>query len=572
MTEPYRWTFYRSGGVDQVALQSRDDLIHLADLDPKLWIALSMPTRGVNIDHRTLDLLDTDHDGHIRHPEILAALAWARDAYKDLGRLLDGGDVVPLDALRDGPVLVGAKRLLANLGKASATEVSIDDAMQAEHTFSTTLFNGDGVILPECAEGDARGVITDIMTTHGTVPDRSGKPGLDKGGADAFFTEAGALMAWHAKVDPAILALGDATRTAAAADAVRAVRGKVDDYFTRCRMAAFDARAATALNAGEAELTALSSKLLTAATEEIASLPLARVEANAALPLKAGVNPAWAVRLAELEAAAVRPLLGPRGELAEAEWTTLVEQLAAYEAWRESRPTTVIEPLGVERIRAMALPAHQQKIDELIDQDLAIKPELDSMVDVEKLCRFQRDLVKLLRNYVNFSEFYARKGAIFQAGTLYLDGRGCTLVVEVLDPAKHTHMAPMAGAYLAYCDCVRGSEKKIIAAAFTAGEVDNLMAGRNGVFVDRQGHDWEATISKVIENPISIRQAFWSPYKKAVRLIEERVAKKTAEADAAATSKLGNAAEAAPGAPAAPTAPAPPADDGKIDVGTIAAL
>src|ERR1041384_4818891 len=106
---PYRWSFYRSGGVDQVALQSRDDLIHLPELDPKLWIALSMPTRGVELDPRTLDVLDTDHDGHVRHAEVLAALAWTREVLFDPGRLLDAGDTVPLSAFNDGPVLVGAR-------------------------------------------------------------------------------------------------------------------------------------------------------------------------------------------------------------------------------------------------------------------------------------------------------------------------------------------------------------------------------------------------------------------------------------------------------------------------------
>ena len=56
------------------------------------------------------------------------------------------------------------------------------------------------------------------------------------------------------------------------------------------------------------------------------------------------------------------------------------------------------------------------------------------------------------------------------------------------------------------------------------------MVGRNGVFYDRQGDDWDATITKIIDNPISIRQAFWSPYKKFVRLIEEQVAKRAAAA------------------------------------------
>jgi hypothetical protein len=205
----------------------------------------------------------------------------------------------------------------------------------------------------------------------------------------------------------------------------------------------------------------------------------------------------------------------------------------------------------------------------MIAQDLAIKPEFDSIVEVEQLCRYQRDLARLLNNYVNFSEFYARKGAVFQAGTLYLGGRGCNLVLEVADAAKYGTMAPMAAAYLALCECVRPGEKKSIAAAFTAGDVDNLMIGRNGVFVDRRGRDWEATITRLIENPISIRQAIWAPYKKVVRMIEERVARRATAADEAATSKLDHGVDevAAPD----PRQPRSPAHT-KIDVGTIAAM
>ena len=107
-------------------------------------------------------------------------------------------------------------------------------------------------------------------------------------------------------------------------------------------------------------------------------------------------------------------------------------------------------------------------------------------------------------------------------------------------------MAGLAGSYLAYCDCVRKGtgEKCQIVAAFTNGDADNLMVGRNGIFYDRKGRDWDATITKIIDNPISIRQAFWSPYKKLVRMIEEQVAKRAAAADAAADAKLATAANA----------------------------
>jgi hypothetical protein len=70
----------------------------------------------------------------------------------------------------------------------------------------------------------------------------------------------------------------------------------------------------------------------------------------------------------------------------------------------------------------------------------------------------------------------------------------------------------------------------------------------------------------VIENPISIRQAFWAPYKKLVRLIEEQVAKRAAAAEAASDAKIGAAATAAATADKARPEPK------KIDVGTVAAL
>src|SRR4051812_27165871 len=276
MTAPYRWTFYRSGGVDQVALQAADDLVHLQELDPKLWIALSMPTRGVDLDPRTLDLLDTDHDGHIRQAEVLAAVAWICELYRDPSRLLSGGDSVALDDLRDGPVRSGAQRLLADLGKPDAGRVSLADATSADQLLAEKPFNGDGVVPPDsCDSGDGggdpaavRAVIADIIATHGALPDRGGKPGIDQPRADAFFAEARALIAWHDGAGAAARPLGDATP--AAADAVRAVRAKLDDYFARCRLAGFDPRAAAALGVSDAEFAALSGRELSAQATEIA--------------------------------------------------------------------------------------------------------------------------------------------------------------------------------------------------------------------------------------------------------------------------------------------------------------
>ncbi len=192
---------------------------------------------------------------------------------------------------------------------------------------------------------------------------------------------------------------------------------------------------------------------------------------------------------------------------------------------------------------------------------------MTAMAAVERLARYHRDLMRLLNNFVSFRDFYSReRPAVFQVGTLFLDGRSCDLCVRVDDQAKHAALAGLAKCYLAYCDLRRGGETMTIAAAFTGGDSDNLMVGRNGVFWDRQGRDWDATITKVVENPISIRQAFWAPYKKLIRLVEEQVAKRAAAGEAAADAKIEHTAAATA------NADKKAAEAKKIDVGTVAAL
>ena len=149
---------------------------------------------------------------------------------------------------------------------------------------------------------------------------------------------------------------------------------------------------------------------------------------------------------------------------------------------------------------------------------------------LEKLLLISRDFCVLLRNFVSFQDFYAKRGkallgrgaddetpwAIFQAGTLVIDQRACNLCLKVSDMAKHNTQAPDSGMYLLYCQCTLPAtgEKMQIVAAMTVGDIRNLKVGKNALFYDRQGRDWEAEVVKVIDNPISIGQAFWSPYRK----------------------------------------------------------
>jgi hypothetical protein len=556
----YKWRFFRAGGFDQVKLDTGADLMNLDQLDQKLWVALACPTTGIEFDARTAALIDTDKDGRIRASELIAAVKWAGSMLKNPDDLVNGGDRLALDAISDATpesrqLLASAKHILVNLGQKDAPTISLADASDANRIFANTTFNGDGVIILESASDAAtQSVIADIAVLFGTVADRSGKAGIDQARADAFFAAAKAFDAWIQKADAnAVHILPAGAGTAAASAAVKAIKAKVDDYFGRCRLAAFDPRTVALLNRSEAEYAAIVGKDLSIHADEIAGFPLAQIAAHRPLPLKTGINPAHADALANLVNHAIQPLLGDRTELTEADWAALQARLAAFETWNAAKTGAAVEKLGIARVREILAAGAPEKINQLIAQDQALEPQATSTANVEKLIRFVRDLHRLCINFVNFRDLYdGGDPAVFQCGTLYLDQRSCNLCIPVADAGKHAVMAGLAGAYLAYCDCVRQGtgEKLSLVAIFSQGDDDNLMVGRNGIFYDRKGRDYDATITKILSNPISLRQAFWSPYKKLVRWIEEQIAKRAAEADTDVNTNLA-AAAAAPVAPPA---------------------
>jgi hypothetical protein len=576
---PHSFRFYRIGGLDQVALETGADLGALRQLDQKLWVALSCPTKGLELDSRTLELLDLDKDGRVRAPELLSAIDWCRARLRDLGTLIPGKDELPLSALSDatpeGRALAGAcRQILASRGRKDAETISAADVADVSHVFDGTCFNGDGIVPPDAADDPAVGqVMADAIATQGGLPDRSGRLGLDQAKLDAFYGELAAYRDWMQQGSvEGVLSLGQ--DTAAGYEAVKAVRMKVEDYFNRCRIAAFDPRAGVIVNRPESELAALAAKDLSAHGEDLKSLPLAHVEAAAPLPLLERTNPAWSGALTLLQKTAVVAVFGPqKTQLTPADWEQLQPRFAAYEQWTAAKKGQSVEKLGLARVEEILAGRHKPAIEALIARDNALSAEADAIADAVRLVHYRRDLHTLLKNFVSFADFYNMEThAVFQAGTLYLDSRSCDLCVRVDDPASHAGLASLSRMYLVYCDCRRpGGETMKIAACFTQGDSDYLMVGRNGVFYDRKGRDWDATIAKIVENPISIRQAFFAPYKKFMRMIEDQVNRIAAAKEKEADARL--AATAAAAADAGPLPRAPPAavDVGKM-VGIIAAL
>ena len=111
-------------------IDSAADLEHLHELDQKLWSVLGCPTSGLEFDTRTLQMLDSDGDGQIRSPEIIAATRWITTVLKDASLLFTPGDSVPLDAIDtsnpEGAKLASsARQIITYLGLGERKDISV---------------------------------------------------------------------------------------------------------------------------------------------------------------------------------------------------------------------------------------------------------------------------------------------------------------------------------------------------------------------------------------------------------------------------------------------------------------
>ena len=523
----YPWKFASVGGTVRVNVQSGQDIAHLGELDRKMWTVLSCPTEGLEFDTKTLKLIDVDGDGRIRVDEVIKTAQWITRILKDPEILLSEPTQLSLDQFNtedpDGArLLSSAKQILSNL-KLEKESIGLEDTADNVKIFADTKFNGDGIITPASADSEADAKLIETIAGIASAVDRSGAAGVTAEQIEAFYAACADYVAWKEAGTKDVFPYGDATADALAA--VDAVKAKVADYFMRCRLVGFDAAIAGAVDVSVDKIAAIEGNLADAAPE-IGLQPLAKPNAEGKLDLTSGLNPAWKGAI-EAMAALVAP---KKKSLTEADWNAILASFAPYTAWLGAKKGAEVEGLGLDEINAILKADRKAALLELVEKDKAEEANALSIEEVDKLLRISHNFYRFLNNYVVLADFYAPdKKAVFQAGRLYIDQRSTDLCVKVAGPAPE--ISSLSGMYILYCACTSEKLGKSfnIAAVLTDGDVDGLRVGKNAVFYDREGNDYTAKVTAIVENPLSIRQAFWSPYKKVARLISDRIDKKAAE-------------------------------------------
>ena len=557
MKENYNWKYASVGGSVRVKLESGADIANLGELDRKKWTVLSCPTTGLEFDAKTLKLLDADGDGRIHVDEVIAAAQWVTGVLKNPDLLLKGQDFLKFSDFdtknEEGAKLEkSAKQILANL-KIEKDGISLTETSDNEKIFAETQFNGDGIITEASADDEAlKETIKNIIATVGASKDRSGADGVTADQIEAFYTACADYSAWKAAEEKG--PFGDNTEAALAA--CEALKEKIADWFMRCKLISFNDAVAGVVDVSVDKVGAISDGDLAAAADQIATYPLARPSADGKLPLKGGINPAWKAAFATLKALVFDVEFPKKDAITEEEWLGVLVKFDAYIAWKAAKKGAEVESLGIDVVNATLKADKKAALLELVEKDKALEPEALSIEAVDKLLHFVRDFYKFLKNYVVFEDFYSKKDkAIFQAGRLYIDQRSTDLCVKVIDAGKAGDISSLSGMYILYCNCINKVTGKgfPIAAVLTDGDVDGLRPGKNAIFYDRDGVQYDATVTSIVDNPISLRQAFWAPYKKVAKWISDKVDKSAAEKESKSAASLTASADkatsgAAPGA------------------------
>lgn len=514
MADKYPWKFTSIGGSVRIKIDSGEDIRHLGELDRKMWTVLSCPVTNLEFDDKALKAIDVDGDGKIRVDEVIASAQWITRVLKNADILLKDGDSVNIEDFNaddpDGARLqASARQILKNLGL-EKDEIAIEDTADNVKIFAGTQFNGDGVITPASAADEATSKLIETIASVASTMDRSGVAGVTADQIEAFYAACEDFDAW-ARTE--VLPYGE--NTADAYSAVTAIEEKMDDFFMRCKLIAFD----------EEVVPAVGIKIEEVAAGDIASQPIAKPSAEGKLPLKA-LNPAWKDAVEK-----VVKLTGFKGdEMTEQEWNEILGKHAPYAAWLGTKKGAQVESLGAEAVAKILKENKKAALMELIEKDKAEEANALSIEEVDKVLRLRKSFYRFLCNYVVFSDFYdIEKKAMFQAGRLYIDQRSTDLCIKVDGPSAE--ISGLSGMYILYCSCTSEKLGKSfnIAAVLTDGDTDGMREGKNAVFYDRDGNDYTAKVIAIVDNPVSVRQAFWSPYKKVGRMINDWIDKKAAE-------------------------------------------
>lgn len=544
--------FRNFGGIHQFMVGDEADLARIDDLDPARWAATSAPLSDLHCDEAFLRYIDHGSTGRVRVAQIVEARDWvfARLSQKDVLRKPVEG--IPIAAIDDkgeagAGLRAAAERVNREQKVTDAKSISLADVRGFKGAYQKLLANGDGVVPPDVVtDEEVKAFLADVIEVLGGADDRGGSKGVDADRLTRFAAQGKVWVDWRAQ-GPAAKPWGDDTDAALAL--VREMDPKLEAFFLHCELLRQEAPAPESQRLSPDDLRALRLKAAADIELFIQGAPLAAPVATGALSLAGAVNVLYRERFEALRDTVIRRALGADvASITRADWHKAKATFDAFTAWEKARPAEPFDKLGDEKMKAYLEGGLKEKAEELIALDLAAAKEIGQIDDLEKLLLYVRWLVELVNNFVNFSAIYLPKQtALLEAGSLVIDGRRLDFCLKVANRAAHKAVAVLSNIYLVYVEVLEkegGAVVYQLMAPVTGGEAGRLRVGKRGIFIDLDDKEFDAIVTEIVDNPISVKQAAFAPFRRAAAMISSKIEEYVASAQSSQEAAMTARAEA----------------------------
>jgi len=530
--------FQQYGQTYQLQIASAEDLGSILTMDESLWMATSAPVPAFRCDSKLLALLDADGNGRIHSDELKAAIRWLLDRLSDTSKVAEGADVLPLSFIRadapDGQALIDSARyILDKQGPEPGESISLGQVRSFLGTIQSRPLNGDGIIVPEAGDSpEMEEFLRDAVGAMEGTQDASGRKGLSGQQLNDFLAAVPAHLEWRQRgqlldgeTESGVMPFG--IETAQLCAVCRQHADEVDLFFELCRLAGFDARTQARLAGLEAHLQHLDPVSSEQVNVYLQNMPIATAQPSGVLPLAAEmINPLYRGWLRDLTQRVLPRVLDRTTDcLTEAEWRNVKAAFAPYEAYIAQKQGQAVEKLPTEKLQRYADPSYAERARRMVECDKRVAGILQQAQQVERLLLFHCHLVRFANNFVSFPQLYAEdQTALFEMGTLVMDGRWFSFAVNVENLAGHSAVAKQSNLLVMYVEVAgTAAEKFTIALPVTSGTKGNLAVGKRGVFFDVSGREYDARIVQIIDNPVSVREALGMPFVRLWRLVEGKI-------------------------------------------------
>lgn len=526
MIENRTFSFRRYGRAYHLIIDRPEDLHWVVGLDEALWVANSASIETINADPGLLDYLDPAGDKRVHAEDVKRAVQWTLDTLSDLSGIREGSSALRLEAIseatREGArIRRTASQILTRVDDPERDEVTLDDVRTVKKVEDERGLSEAGNVLPAAAQDEEmRQFLVDILDTVGGAAHRAGEKGVTEAHLKRFLDEAAQHVEWADRAELAlgeesspILPLGAATYDAYALLAT--LRRKLDQFFSLCYASRIDPQVADRVWAPNAVPEDLDLGDPDSLETFLVSAPLARPNPNGRLDLTGDLNPHYSEPLTRFHAT-VMSHLDAGDRLDPEEWARIVTVFAEHRAWFEARPEVTVRDLPVERLRMyVEAPRFNTAARELISESHRTALDLDNVRLLERLILYQAWLLPFVNSFVSFPTLYdPDQRALFEMGSLIMDGRHFTLAVRILDRDLHKRLSASSNVFVLFVEVTDREGKAMydVAIPVTSGGRGNLQVGKRGIFVDTDGHSHHAKVSHIVENPISFREALISPF------------------------------------------------------------